>query len=414
MAWTGTVKQLARHERLVEERDKIDEHQRTLNELIELRDGKYTPEEQKKWDGLDTRYNELTKEINDLSRFEDNRSVRDLDSYGPPEDRGSNKMEYNEESRLWLAQFANRLGVATPEQVEELRSLSASIDTEGGFAIPSYLAQEFISEREKYTFVRRFARKFMVEKADSFRAPVMEHGSAAQWQNELATGTSDDTLSFEARELHPHPLTKKIIISKKLIRTSPLPIQEYITNHMAYKMAIAEEEAFLQGSGASQPLGIFTANDSGVTSSRWVSTGNTSTQIKSDNLFRCVENLRPEYQTGARWVFSLEALRRIRTLKDGEGRYLFEPDLQRGTPGFLLGFPIDVSQFCPSTFSASQAVGALVNWDVYWIVDSIKGVEVQVLDQLYAESYQDMILCRSEVDGACVDELGAVIVSLAA
>jgi len=51
-----------------------------------------------------------------------------------------------------------------------------------------------------------------------------------------------------------------------------------------YKFAVSQEKAFLTGSGVGRPLGIFIASTSGISTSRDVSTGNSSTAITFDGL----------------------------------------------------------------------------------------------------------------------------------
>jgi HK97 family phage major capsid protein len=297
---------------------------------------------------------------------------------------------------------------------EKRTGMAMDQDIKGGFAVmPTKMAGEWIKEKDDYVFVRRFARKFQCANAHEFRAPELNtEAQAATWGNqELGTGSEDDTMAISARNFHPKPLNHKIRVSKKLVRASEMDVMNFIINHLQMKCAEAEEEAFLEGGGNDRPLGIFTQHNAGVSSSRWVNTGNTSDSIKPDNLYHVIETMKAPYRTGARWVFSRTAQGQLLRLKDGEGRFMYEPSLQAGQPDRLLGYPVDISEFCPNTFDASLAVGALVNWSCYWVVDALD-ISVQVLRELYAETNQDMIIVRQEVDGGCVDEQGVVVVQL--
>ena len=71
-------------------------------------------------------------------------------------------------------------------------------------------------------------------------------------------------MKFGKRELHPHPLAKRIKISNDLIRRSVLPSESIVRDRLAYKFAITQEKAFLLGHGANQPLGVFVASDDGI------------------------------------------------------------------------------------------------------------------------------------------------------
>ncbi len=62
-----------------------------------------------------------------------------------------------------------------------------------------------------------------------------------------------------------------------------------------------------------------------------------------------------------------------------------------------------MSEFAPSSMTASQYVAIVGDFRFYWIADSLQ-VQIQVLDQLYAESNQTGYIVRAEVDGMPVKE----------
>ena len=300
---------------------------------------------------------------------------------------------------------------AMPES--EKRALAMDEDLKGGFAVmPQEMQKKIIKEKDKKLFVRQYATKFTVEKAESMGAPELSpDASDGEWTSELATGTSDSTMGFKKRVIYPHPLTKKILVSKKLKRASYLDFPNFIIGRLNYRIKVAEENSFLNSEGVNSPLGIFCVSDDGVPASRDVSTGNTSTSIKFDGLIEAENLLEPEYRDGARWVFNKDAAKGLRKLKSGDGDYIWTPSLLEKQPNLLLGYPIDLSFWCPSTFAASQYVGALCNWGLYWIVDALT-LELQVLIEKYAETNQDMYIIRSETDGSPIDANGFVRVKL--
>jgi HK97 family phage major capsid protein len=69
---------------------------------------------------------------------------------------------------------------------------------------------------------------------------------------------------FAKRELHPHPAAKRILVSTFLLNNSVLPADQIVRDQLAYKFGITQEKAFMAGSGAGQPLGVFTASPNGI------------------------------------------------------------------------------------------------------------------------------------------------------
>jgi HK97 family phage major capsid protein len=159
------------------------------------------------------------------------------------------------------------------------------------------------------------------------------------------------------------------------------------------------ENAYLNGDGNQKPLGIFTASNDGVPVAQDVSTDNTGTAITADGLIEAKHAMKPGYWPGARWCFHRTAIKQIRKIKDGDGQYIWSPGLAgNGMANTILDLPYDVSEYVPSTFTTGLYVGALCNWQFYWIVDTLD-MTVQFLDQLYAETNQNGYIARMEGDG---------------
>jgi HK97 family phage major capsid protein len=215
---------------------------------------------------------------------------------------------------------------------------------------------------------------------------------------ELATGSEDSTMSFGRRDLKPHPLAKRIKISRKLLMKVP-NVEAFTIARLAYKFGIAQERGFLVGSGAGQPLGIFTASADGIPTSRDVSTDNTTTAVTGDGLINTKYALKMQYWQNARWMAHRDFFKQAAKLKDGDGQYLWRESVRAGEPDRLLGFPTAMSEYAPSTFTTGQYVAAVGDFSTYWIADSMT-MEFQRLLELYAETNQVGIIGRLDTDGA--------------
>ena len=209
-------------------------------------------------------------------------------------------------------------------------------------------------------------------------------------------------MSFGKRELKPAPLSKLIKVSRKLLRTSALPVQQIVMERMAYKQAIPQEKGFLTGTGANQPLGVYTPSSDGISTDRDVLTGAVTTYT-FDGLKNAKYSLKAQYLRNARWNLHRDGVAKIAKLKDGNGRYLWQDSVVENEPDRLLGVPVDQSEFTPNTFTASLYVGMIADFSYYWIAQSL-AIEIQRLDELYARTNQVGYITRSEVDGMPVLE----------
>lgn len=82
-----------------------------------------------------------------------------------------------------------------------------------------------------------------------------------------------------------------------------------------------------------------------------------------------------------------------------------------GSLDTLLGLPMTISEWAPNTFSTGQYVGLLGDFRRYWIADALS-MQVQRLNELYAETNQVGFIGRLETDGAPVLEEAFVRVKL--
>lgn len=282
---------------------------------------------------------------------------------------------------------------------EEQRSLQAANDQLGGGLIaPMQFVARLIKGIDDEVFVRRYAEKVTVVSSQSLGMPTLSTDLGdADWTTELATGSEDD-VRIGGRELKPSPIAKRVKVSNKLLAQATLDPEALVMQRGVYKMGITQEKAFLTGNGVDRPLGVFTASDKGVPTSRDYSAGNTTTAIGSDAIIGCKYNIKGAYWPKLRWLFHRDALAQVAKLKDGTGQYLWRESLRVGEPDRLANIPLDMSEYAPNTFTTGQYVGLLADWSQYMIADALD-VTVQRLVELYAETNQVGFIFRQESDG---------------
>ena len=311
--------------------------------------------------------------------------------------------------RTWLT--GGRLGA------DEARALQVTPDTAGGYLLtPTEFVAVLIRAINNLVFVRPRATKYPSMNANGIGAPTLDTDFAdLDWTSELLTGNEDTTMAFGKRELKPHPLAKLIKISKQLMRTSAMPIDEILNERIAYKIGVTQEKAYLTGTGANQPLGLFTAGSAtlgGITTARDFKTGNTTTSIGADGLIEAKMQTKTQYWRTGEWIFHRDAMRQIAKLKDGEGQYLWRPGLTANEPDTLLNRPLNISEYAPNTFTTGLYVGLFGDLSYYWITDLLD-LQIQRLVELYAATNQDGFIVRYEGDGMPVLEEAFARVTLA-
>lgn len=280
----------------------------------------------------------------------------------------------------------------------EQRALQADLDTTGGFIKPP---QEFVSglikAMDDTTYLLQIANVITLTTADSLGQASLDADPAdAAWTAEIGTVSEDSTMAFGRRELTPKQLTKLVKVSRKLLRLTP-SVETLVNQRLAYKFAVTLEKAGMTGTGAAQPLGVFTASNDGISTARDVSTGNTTTAMTFDGLIEAKYTLKAAYWRNARWMMHRDGAKQLRKIKDGEGQYIWHPSLQVGSPDMLLDLPLLLSEYAPNTFTTGLYTAVLGDFNYYHIAIGLN-LEMQRLVELYAATSQIGFVGRMEVD----------------
>lgn len=374
---------------------------RELLKAAEAEGRDLTAEEQGQYDGM---WGEINSLGNRADRLERQATVEaDLarpagganrpepgDPAGEPEKRGRASKQYRDAFERYI-----RYGMTA--QLEE-RDLQVDVDTKGGYLVPDVFISDFLAGVDAAVYIRQWATKYQIPQADSLGVPTLATDmSDPVWTSELSTGNEDNSLRFGTRQLRPHPLAKRIKVSKTLLRKAP-NAEQIVRDRMTYRFAITMENAYLTGDGVGKPLGIFTASADGIPTTRDIATGNEATSMKFAGLIAAKYALKPAYWSRAKWLFNPAGVAQLVSLVDGEGQFLWRESVRAGEPDTLLGLPVFMSEFVPSTFTSGLYAGILGDFSYYWIADALD-MDIQRLDELYAETNQTGFIGRMESDG---------------
>ncbi|WP_432193804.1 phage major capsid protein [Streptomyces sp. bgisy027] len=370
-----------------------------------------TPDEETKFDSIMDERDKLDATIERAERLleDDRRSVDDLPDDDPnrPGGRGA-----EERMDAWNAYLRNGRSALSATQA---RALNAGNDPEGGFLVaPEQFVQQLLANVDDMMPIRGLATVQRLTMAESLGIPTRDADlDDATWTSEVATGNQDDALRFGKRELRPHPLAKRVKISRTLLRKATMSPEAIVRERMAYRHGTAQENAFMTGDGNQKPLGLFTPGNAelgGITTSRDLDVPtdgtnfvhNSTDGFAADALIDAKYTLKSQYHRRARWLFHRLVLAEVRKIKDANDQYIWKAGLG-DQPDTILEIPYVLSEFAPSTMADNDYIGMLGDFSFYWIVDALQ-FEIQRLVELYAEANQVGFIGRAEADAMPVLE----------
>lgn len=227
--------------------------------------------------------------------------------------------------------FANYLRVGQNIPESDRKALIVSSDPQGGFLAPPEMSSEIIRDLIEYNPIRQYA-SVRSTSAPSVVYPTRGDITNAQWVGETETRT-ESTITFGQAEIEVHELATYVEISNRLLQDAPQAETE-VRAALAEDFALKEAEAFLWGTGAKQPEGIMVNPDIPE-----VANGHAA-NLSTDALIRLMYSLPAPYRNRGAWALNGTTLGGLRTLKDAQGQYIWQPSLQVGQPETLLGRPV--------------------------------------------------------------------------
>lgn len=317
---------------------------------------------------------------------------------GKPQPTGAGKPQKVTATAEYKTAFFNALRYGKNSLTGEERkiltdALSTGAESAGMLVMPEELETQVRQLLAKQVVMRRLANVITLT-ADRKIVLAASYG-AAEWIPESgAYPKVDDT--YDTVTIGSHKLGKIILVSEELLNDSEFDLQNLIATSFARAYAEGEEAAFISGTGtaANQPTGVLVDAQVGITTA-------SATAITSDEVLDLFYSLKTGYRTSARFLMENSTEKVLRKLKaEVNGDYLWQPGLTVGQPNTLLGRPVETSDYMPQ-IAADKKVIAFGDFSQYTIKDTV-GMQMQVLDQLYAENGQVGFKGNERTDGKLV------------
>ena len=278
--------------------------------------------------------------------------------------------------------------------LEVRNALSVGKDDEGGYTVPDEFERRLVQGLEENNIFRQMAHVIRTS-SGTRKIPVANDTMEASWIDE-GEAIPETNTKFAQTTLSAYKMGAMVKVSNELLNDSAFDIAAYIADRFGKAMGMAEERAFIVGTGDKQPTGLL--NDTigaeiGVTAAG-------SDTVTFDELFQLYYSLKSPYRSKAAFLCNEELLLHLMMLKDGNGNYIWKPSLDIGKPDTILGRPVYTSGFMPGV-SAGQKVMAFGDYSYYWVADRASRT-FKRLNERYAEYDQVGFMTTQRVDGKLI------------
>lgn len=280
----------------------------------------------------------LTNEIHRLERQEQREAEMNKPINTPLTSKPSGNMAHDKKTGRASDAYKEGMLTALRTNFRQISNhLQEGVDADGGYLVPEEYDSRLIKVLEGENIMRKLGHK--ITTSGDHKINIASTEPAAAWIEEGGALQFSDA-KFNQVLLDAHKLHVAIKVTEELLYDSAFQLENYIIEEFGKALSNAEEEAFLNGTGVGQPLGLFAATGGGTAYK-------TVTKLNADEIINLVYALKRPYRKNAAFIMNDKTIATIRTFKDNNGAYMWQPSYQSDEPDKLLGYPVYTSPFAP-------------------------------------------------------------------
>lgn len=284
-----------------------------------------------------------------------------------------------------------------------VRALSKGTATAGGNTVPTSFYDQLVEHMVESSGVLQLGPTVLnTTGGEQLDIPVTTSYGAAALVAEAGTIAQSDP-AFAKRSLGAYKYGQLVLASRELVDDSAFDLASFIAKVAGRNVGLALGAHLITGTGTAQPTGIVTSASTGVTGGTGV-VGVPTADNLIDLMFSVIAPYRNSQSAG--WLVKDSTLGAIRKIKDGSGRYLFEPAATFGTPDTLLGKPIQSDPNVAATGLNAKSV-IFGDFSAYFIRYA-GGVRFDRSDEFKFDTDQVAFRALIRADAITADQTGAI------
>jgi HK97 family phage major capsid protein len=231
-----------------------------------------------------------------------------------------------------------------------------------GYAVDSELSAEIRHLTTQYGVARREFFTTALSK-NSYEANALATDVTVTWVSETGVIPSTQVV-LNQEELKLKKLGAIVTLTRELIEDQEVDLFSFIATRVAEGFARAEDKAFFTGAGTGDTAngefeGLLENSDLDDVSL----TGALST-LSVEKIYEMIDALPEGAQANAKFYAHRSILSRIRTLVDGDGRYIYQNPLNESGSATLAGYPFVSVEVMPKATDVSTGDAFMIFGDL--------------------------------------------------
>ena len=282
------------------------------------------------------------------------------------------------------------------KKAEKVINLAEAPLQQGGYLLPQEMHDELITALTQENVLRQISR--VVQTANDRRLVIQATPPTAQFVSEGQQITLSSE-KFDQKILSAFKIAAGVSVTNELLADSYYDLEKHLQIEFSKAVASLEENAFLNGSGNGEPLGILPQMQADTSTT--ITTAGAA--ISADDIMDLAYKLKRPYRKNACWLMSDSTLASTRKLKDNNQAFIWQAGLAAGEPPTLLGYPVYTSEYMPEI--ASGKIPILFGDFQKFVVGQRGELIFRPLHELKALSDESVFLLIERIDGVLSDSL---------
>ena len=270
------------------------------------------------------------------------------------------------------ASLAEFMSAISPQSIARngvpkiLNDMSEAVSGDGGFLVPEEFRAELMVLALESALVRPRARVIPMSTTtvrlpsirDASHASTVFGGVSASWVAEAASLASVTQPTFAQIALTVRKLTGYTVASNELLADSAISLEALILALFGDALAYFEDDAFIAGTGAGQPLGVLNA---AAMVSVTKETGQAAATIVYENLVKAFSRVLPQSMGTGVWYAHPDTFPQLAALSlaiGTGGSAVWISNIADGPPATIFGRPVIFTEKAKTLGTAGDIVFA--------------------------------------------------------
>ena len=258
----------------------------------------------------------------------------------------------------------------------DVKALNTGTDEQGGHVAPPELDRLIESRLMAASPMRQIATVRQTS-AGTYRKPV-GLGAAASWIGEQAARTETaqsglSLLEFPAGELYAMPAA-----TQTLLDDAYADIDAWLADEVEAAFAAQESAAFVSGDGDGKPKGFLDYDIVAEANHEWGKVGSVAGDFTAadaaDQIIDLIYTPKAQFRANGRFVMNRRTVAAVRKLKDGDGRYIWQPGTG-GEAATIMGYPVTEVEDMPDIGTGHAAI-AFGDFRRFYLIADRQGARV--------------------------------------